>query len=69
MKPVYASVAEAELAALFDCARAMVPLQQALIEMGWSQGRSLIQTDNSTADGVVNLTIVPKKLKLMDLQL
>ena len=47
----------------------MVPLRQALCEMGWPQGRSPIQTDNSTADGVVNNTIVPEKLKSMDLRL
>ena len=69
MKPVFASAAEAELGALYDCARAMVPLRQALVEMGWPQGKSPVQTDNSAAEGVVNLTIVPKKLKSMDLRL
>ena len=64
-----ASAAEAELGALYKCARAMVPLRQALIEMGWPQGKSSIQTDNSTADGVVNNTIVPKRHKSMDLRL
>ena len=63
------SAAEAELGALYECARAMIPLQQALIEMGWPQGKSSIQTDISTADGVVNNTIVPKRLKSIDLRL
>ena len=69
MKNVMPSAAEAELGALYECARAMVPLRQALIEMGWPQGKSPIQTDNSTADGVVNNTIVAKRLKSMDLRL
>jgi hypothetical protein len=69
LKNVLTSAAEAELSGLFECAKAMVPLRQALIEMGWPQGKSPIQTDNSTADGVVNNTIVPKKLKSMDVRL
>ena len=63
------SAVDAELAALFETAKAMVPLRQALIKMGWPQGQSAIQTDNTTANGVVNNTIVPKKLKAMDLRL
>ena len=69
MKNVLSSAAEAELSACFETAKAMVPLRQALMELGWPQGRSPIQVDNSTADGVANNTIVPKKLKSMDLRL
>ena len=69
MKTVYTSAAEAELAALFETARAMVPLRQALTEMRWPQKRSSLQTDNSTASGVVNNTIVPRRLKAMELRL
>ncbi len=69
MKPVYSLAAEAELAALFETANTMVPLRQALIEMKWPQNQSAIQIDNSTADGVVNNTIVLRKLKAMDLRL
>ena len=69
MKPVYGSAAEAELAALYVTAKTMVPIRQSLVEMGWPQGRASLQTDNSTADGVVNMTIVPRKLKAMDLSL
>ena len=35
MKNVMLSAAEAELGALYECAHAMIPLRQALIEMGW----------------------------------
>jgi hypothetical protein len=54
-----ATGAEAELAALFIAAREMVPHRQTLIDMGWPQPRSPVQTDNSTAIGVTNKTIVP----------
>jgi hypothetical protein len=55
--------AEAELAALFIAAREMVPHRQTLINMGWPQPCSPIQTNNSTAIGVTNKTIVPKRAK------
>jgi hypothetical protein len=61
------SAAESELAALFICAKEMVHLRQSLIEMGWLQTQSLIQTDNTTALGVANKTIIAKKMKSMDM--
>ncbi len=63
-----ALAAEAELAALFIAAREMVPHRQTLINMGWSQPQSSIQTDNSTTVGVTNKTIVPKPSKMMDMR-
>ena len=69
MKNVLSSAAEAELAALFVATKELVPLRQALIKMGWPQPCSPVQTDSSAADGVVNNTIVPRKLKSMDLRL
>ena len=69
MKNGMPSAAKAELGALYEYAKAMVPLRQALIKMGWPQGKPPIQTDNSTADGVINNAIVPKWLKSMDLRL
>ena len=68
LKFVLSSAAEAELGALFVTAKEMIPLRQALNEMGWPQPPSPIQTDNSTASGVVNNKIVPRKLKAMDLR-
>ncbi len=50
-------------------AKSMVPMRYTLQEMGWPQPRSPVQTDNSAAEGVVNKTIVPKKLKAMDRRL
>jgi hypothetical protein len=69
IKFVMASAAEAELAALFVTAREMIPHRQTLIDMGWPQPKSPIQTDNSTAAGVTNKTIVPSRAKMMDMRL
>jgi hypothetical protein len=64
-----ALVAEAELAACFIIAREMVPHRQTLKDMGWPQPQTPIQTDNSTAVGVTNNTIVPKQIKMMDMRI
>jgi hypothetical protein len=69
IKFVMASAAKSELVALFVMAREMIPRQQTLITMGWSQPKSPIQTDNSTAAGVTNKTIVPHWAKMMDIHL
>ena len=58
IKYVMASAAEAELAALYTTAREMIPLRNALEEMGWPQPKSPIQTDNSTANGFIHDTII-----------
>jgi hypothetical protein len=62
-----ASAAKSELAALFITAREMIPHHQTLIDMEWPQPKSPIQTDNSTAAGVVNNSIVPRRSKMMDM--
>ena len=69
IKFVLASAAEAELAALFIAAHKMVPLHQTLINMGWPQPHSPVQTNNSTAIGLINKTIVAKRAKMMDMRL
>ena len=61
------SAAVSELANLFITAKDMVPLIKTLIEIKWPQGQSPIQTNNSTALGVTNHTIVPKRTKSMDM--
>jgi hypothetical protein len=68
IKFVMASAAESELAALFVTAREMIPHRQTLIAMGWPQPKTPIQTDNSTAVGVTNKTIVPRRAKMMDMR-
>jgi hypothetical protein len=55
---VMSSAAKAELGALYTTAKEMVPICQTLIEMGWPQPCTSIQTNNSTAIGITKLTIV-----------
>jgi hypothetical protein len=69
IKFVMALAAKAELAALFIAACKIVPHWLTLIDMGWPQLHSPIQTDNSMAIGVTNKTIVPKRAKMMDMRL
>ena len=59
IKFVMALASDDELAALFITAQEMIPRRQTLINMGWPQPKSPIQTDNSTAAGVTNKTILP----------
>ena len=66
---VMASAAEAEMSALFIMAKKMVPLRHTLIEMGWPQPQTLIQTDNSTSVVFTNKTIVNKATKSSDMKL
>jgi hypothetical protein len=69
VKLFMASAAKAELAALFVTAREMIPHRQTLIDMRWPQPKSPIQTDNSTAAGANNKTIVPRRAKMIDMRL
>ena len=68
IKCLISSAAEAEFAGLYIYAKEMVPLRQALIEMGWPQPQSPIQCNNSTAIILSNETIIPRKTKSMDMQ-
>ena len=63
IKFVMSSASESELGAMFITAQEMVAMRQTLQEMKWQHPKSLLQTDNSTAAGVVNNTIVPRNLK------
>ena len=63
IKSVMSSAAEAELGALYINACEAVPMQQLLAEMGQTQPSTPIQTDNSTACGVVNNNIQPWRTK------
>jgi len=60
--------AEAELGALYINAREAVPCQTLLHEMGHPQPPTPIQTDNSTALGVVTNNILPRRTKAMDMR-
>jgi hypothetical protein len=69
IKFVMALAAESKLVALFITAREMIPHHQTLIDMGWPQPKSHIQTNNSTATGVTNNTIVPRRSKMIDMRI
>ena len=65
---VMSSAAEAEIGALFINAKEAVHVRRILSEMGHAQPQTPIQTDNSTADGVVNSRVRPKRTKAMDMR-
>lgn len=68
IKAVMSSAAEAELGALFINAKQAIPIRHTLEELGHPQGKTPVQTDNSTANGVVNGKIQPKQTKAMDMR-
>ena len=68
MKNIMASAAEVEYGTIFINGQEAVPIRTTLQEMGWPQGPTPIQTDNSTAVGVANNTIKQKKSKAMDMR-
>ncbi len=68
IKAVMSLAAEAELGALYINACKAIPMRQLLTEMGHIQPRTPIQTDNSTACGVVNSNIQPWQTKAMDMR-
>ena len=69
IKAVMSSSAEAELGALFINCREAIPARQALEIMGQKQPPLPIQTDNTTALGIVNKNIARKRLKSMNMKL
>ena len=62
-KTVMSSAAEAEMTALFTTAKKMNPLRHKILEMGWPQPQTPIETDNLTALLFTNKTIVHKAIK------
>ena len=57
------------MAALYITAKKMLLIRHTLVEMGWPQPQTLIQTDNSTAVGFTNKNIVKKATKSADMKL
>ncbi|KAK1740972.1 hypothetical protein QTG54_008224 [Skeletonema marinoi] len=68
IKNVMSSATEAELAALYITAREAVYIRIILDELGHKQPPTPLQTDNATAEGVVNNKIQPKRTKAMDMR-
>jgi hypothetical protein len=67
IKAVMSSAAKAKLGALYINARKAIPQGHALEEMGHKQPPTPIQTNNSTAFGIVNNNIRPQQTKAMDM--
>ncbi len=68
IKHVMTSAAEAELAALYINAREAIYIRLILQQLGHPQPATPIQTDNSTAEGVINSKVQPKRTKAMDMR-
>jgi hypothetical protein len=62
------SAAEAELGALYINAKEAVYIRQILIKLDHPQPKTPIQTENLTAEGVINNKIQPKRTKAMDMR-
>jgi hypothetical protein len=62
------SAAEAKLGAMYIHARKAVEERIILQEMGHEQPATPIQVDTSTAKGIVNKWVQPKRTKAMDMQ-
>ena len=69
IKAVMSSAAEAELGALSINCREVIPARHALKAMGHEQPPTPMQTDNTTAHGVVTNNIASTRLKSMDMKL
>ena len=68
LKAVMSSAAEAKLGALYINFCEAIPACHSLIKMGHPQPPTPVQTDNTTALGVVNNTIAPLPTKSMDMR-
>ena len=67
IRAVMSSAEEVELGGLFINAKEAVHIRNILTEMGHPQPPTPIQTDNSTANGVINNKIQQKQTKAMDM--
>ena len=59
---------EAEIGALFMNARLSLPIRNALIALGHMQPSIESITDNSTAEGIINNRIQPRRIKNTDMR-
>ncbi len=68
LRNVMASAAEAEIGALFVNAQDGTVLRTTLIELGHPQPPTPLQSDNSTATGIVNASIRQRRSKAIDMR-
>jgi hypothetical protein len=67
IKSVMSSAAEAEIGELYINAQKGVEERNILEEIGHMQPPTPVQTDNLTADSIINLRVQPKRTKAMDM--
>ena len=63
---VIGSTGEAEIASLYYNCKNALPLQTALIEVGYAQPKTPVITNNITVEDLINKTIPPKRAKTYD---
>ena len=68
IKNVMSSASKAKIGALYMNATIAVPMRTILAELGHPQPPTPIQTDNSTANGIVNSTIRQNRSKAIDMR-
>ncbi len=68
LRNVMSSAAEAEVGALFLNAKEATVLRTTLTEMGHQQPPTPLQTDNSTANGIINGTVKQQASKAIDMR-
>jgi hypothetical protein len=68
LNAVMSSAAKPKLGALYINAHETIPMRHLLKEMGHKQPPTPIQTDNSTAHGVITNNIQPRRTKAMDMR-
>jgi hypothetical protein len=68
LKHIVSSISEAEYGALFVNAKTGTVTRETLKEMGHPQDATELKTDNTTADGIANKTVLQKRSKSMDMR-
>ena len=68
LRNVMSSAAEAETGALFHNCKEATILRNSLADMGYPQPPTPVQTDNSTASGIVNDTVKQQRSKAIDMR-
>ena len=68
IRNIMASAAKAEYGTIFVNSQTAVPIRTTLSEMGWKQGPTVIQVDNSTTVVIVTKEFFQKKSNSMDMR-
>ena len=66
IKHVMGSAGESEMASLYYNCKNAVPLKTTLEEMGHSQPKTRVTTDNASAVGLIDKSMTPKRAKSYD---